>query len=93
MSIWLEYNFILYSNVPVATLIIVQQLQEKNTRDQFLMKLKPKFEPVRRQLMARSPVPNLIECFRELMREDQIMSTRLSLEETLVAGDASNMAP
>jgi len=81
MALWLEYNSILYSKVPSAALVTVQELQEHNMRDQFLMKLRPEYEPIRRQLMARSPIPTLTECFREIMREEQTMFTRSSIEE------------
>lgn len=67
MALWLEYNSILCSKVPSAAVITIQELQEKKIRDQFLMKLEPEFEPIRRQLMARTPIPLLTECFRELM--------------------------
>jgi hypothetical protein len=91
MSLWLEHNSILYSKVPTEAMITVQELQEKNMRDQFLMKLSSEFEPIRRQLMARTPIPSLTECFREIMREEQTLSTRTSLEESTKL-DPMNMA-
>jgi Zinc knuckle len=81
-----------YSKVPEAALATVQELQEKNMRGQFLMKLRSEFEPIHRQLMARSPIPSLTECFRELQHEEQRMRTRSSFEEQKMGVDASNLA-
>jgi Zinc knuckle len=92
MSLWLEYNSIVYSKVLKAALATVQELQEKNMRDKFLMKLQSEFEPICRQLMARSPIPSLTKCFRELQHEEQRMRTRSSFEEQKMAVDASNLA-
>jgi len=75
MTLWLEYNSILYSKVSGDSLVTIKELQEQNMRDQFLMKLRPEFEPVRRQIMAQKPIPTLTECFREIMREEHSMVT------------------
>lgn len=71
MNIWIEYNNITYASVPAEALKAVQDLQEKNMRDQFLMRLRPEFETVRGNLMNRKPVPDLAECFQEILREEQ----------------------
>jgi len=44
---------------------VVQAIHEQNKKDQFLMKLCPKFEATRSSLMNRDPSPSLDVCFGE----------------------------
>ncbi|XP_078149675.1 uncharacterized protein LOC144544992 [Carex rostrata] len=91
MVLWLEYNSIMYSKVPSAALVTIQELQQKNMQGRFLMKLRPEYEPIRRQLMARNPIPTLTECFREIMWEEQTMFTRSSIEEAAPESDSMEL--
>lgn len=38
--------------------------------------------------MARNPIPTLTDCFREIMREEQTMFTRSSIEEAAPGSDS-----
>jgi hypothetical protein len=51
-------------------MLAVQQIHKINQQDQFLMKLWPKYEPVRASLVNRDLVPSLDACFGELLREE-----------------------
>jgi hypothetical protein len=48
-----------YAKVPTASLSVVQSVHKQSKRDQFLMKLCPKFEVTRSNLMNRDPSPSL----------------------------------
>ena len=54
-------------------------------RDQFLMKLRPEYEPVHASLVNRDPVPSLDACFGELLREEQRLHTQTIIKQTRVA--------
>ncbi|KAF3630991.1 hypothetical protein FXO37_28217 [Capsicum annuum] len=45
-------------------------VHEQSKRDQFLIKLRSKFDSIRSHLMNRDPSPSLDVCFRELLREE-----------------------
>ncbi|XP_068667694.1 uncharacterized protein [Aristolochia californica] len=69
-NLWADYTDIIYENVPVAALSIVQAEHETSKRDQFLMKLHPEFENARSHMMNRHPVPSLVAYLSELLREE-----------------------
>ena len=63
---WTEYSNIIYAGISEEALFVVQKMHETNKRDQFLMKLRSKFEVTRSNLMNRNPVPTLDACLSEL---------------------------
>jgi len=58
----------------------VQQIHMISQRDQFLMKLRPKYEPVRASLVNHDPVPSLDACFGELLREEQRLYNQIVMK-------------
>ncbi|RVW43612.1 Retrovirus-related Pol polyprotein from transposon RE1 [Vitis vinifera] len=52
-----------HADVPIAALSIIQTIHATTRRDQFLMKLRPKYESVRSSLLNRSLIPSLDICF------------------------------
>ncbi|XP_068649032.1 uncharacterized protein [Aristolochia californica] len=52
-KLWANYTDIVYENVPVFALSVVQVVDETSKRDQFLMKLHSEFEIARSHLMNR----------------------------------------
>ena len=79
-NLWADYTNIVYANVPPEGLIAIQSVHETSKRDQFLMKLRGKFEAIRSNLMNREPVPLLDICVGELLREEQRLLTQSVLE-------------
>ena len=63
----------------------MQKVYKINQIDQFLMKLRPKYESVRASLVNRDPVPSLDACFGELFREEHHLHTQTIMEQTRVA--------
>ena len=55
-------------------------MHETSKRDQFLMKLRGKFEAIRSNMMNREPIPLLDICVGELLREEQRLLTHAVLE-------------
>ena len=68
LTLWHEYTDLVSADVPIVALSTIENLHENSRCDQFLMKLRPKFESVRSSLLNRSPVPFLDICFGELSR-------------------------
>lgn len=60
----------MYSKVPKKDLEAFQLVRVESQRDQFFMKLRPKFETARAGLINRNLVPSLDVCLRELLREE-----------------------
>ena len=58
----------------------MQDVHAQSKRDQFLMKLQPKFEATRSNLMNRNPVPSLDVCFGELLHEEQRLATQATYQ-------------
>ncbi|KAJ9703102.1 hypothetical protein PVL29_004745 [Vitis rotundifolia] len=79
-TLWTDYSDIVYANVPVATLSVVQVMHTISKRDQFLMKLRPDFEIARSNLMNRHLVPSLDACLSELLHEEQRIVTQATME-------------
>ena len=77
-TLWADY--IVYANVPTATLSAVREVHATSKRDQFLMKLQLDFEIARSNLMNRHPVPSLDACLSELLREEQRIVTQAAME-------------
>ena len=76
-----EYTNIVYESVPPEELVVVQSVHETHKHDQFLMKLRGDFEPVRSNLMNGNPVPRMDVCIRELLREEQRLVTQSFIEQ------------
>ncbi|WOH10096.1 hypothetical protein DCAR_0729557 [Daucus carota subsp. sativus] len=72
---------IVYESVPSEGLTAVQSVHKTSKRDQFLMKLRGDFEPIRSNLMNRNPVPSLDTCIGELFREEQRLVTQTSIDQ------------
>ncbi|KAF7143753.1 hypothetical protein RHSIM_Rhsim05G0128700 [Rhododendron simsii] len=79
--IWAEYKELVYANVSIEGLKTLQAVHEITQRDQFLMKLRHEFEPVRSNLMSRAPTPSLETSLSELLRDEQRCLTQAALEQ------------
>ena len=82
LTLWHEYADLVTMDVPIAALSTIHTIHATTRRDQFLMKLRPKYEFVRSSLLNRSSVPSLDICFGELLREEQRLSTHAILEQS-----------
>lgn len=80
LNLWPEYQDLVYATVSQEGLSTLQQVHEVSKRDQFLMKLRRDFEPIRANLMSRIPSPSLDICLAELLREEQRCITQSILE-------------
>ena len=74
-NLWGEFTDIIYAKVPEESLFVVKEVHAQSKRDQFLMKLQPKFEATHSNLMNRNLVPSLDVCIGELLREEQRLAT------------------
>jgi hypothetical protein len=72
--LWGEFSDMVYAKVPAASLSDVQAAHEQSKRDQFLMKLRPKFEVTHSNLMNQDPSPSLDVCFGELLHEQCLLT-------------------
>eukprot|EP00268_Persea_americana_P008028 TRINITY_DN13082_c1_g1_i2.p1 TRINITY_DN13082_c1_g1~~TRINITY_DN13082_c1_g1_i2.p1 ORF type:complete len:103 (+),score=10.93 TRINITY_DN13082_c1_g1_i2:211-519(+) len=45
------------------------------------MKLRPKYETVRSNLMSRASLPNVDDCLQELLWEEQCLVTKIAIEQ------------
>jgi len=70
LTLWNDYSDLVINKVSAGGMLAVQQIHKINQQDQFLMKLWPKYEPVRASLVNRDLVPSLDACFGELLREE-----------------------
>jgi len=84
LNLWSEYTGIIYSKIPKESLEALYLVHAESQRDQFLMKVRPKFEVVRASLINRSPVPTLDECLRELLQEEQRLASQHELTQDTV---------
>lgn len=80
LNLWAEYQELVYTTASQEGLSTLQQVHEVSKRDQFLMKLRRDFEPIRANLMSRIPSPSLDICLAELLREEQRCITQSVLE-------------
>lgn len=92
LTLWSEYSGIIYAKVSTETLASLQAIHEVSRRDQFLMKLRPKFETARAGLLNRDPVPCLDVCFGELLREEQRLATQAAIGATGGSSEIVNVA-
>ncbi|KAJ0014558.1 hypothetical protein Pint_19762 [Pistacia integerrima] len=87
-NIWGEFIDIIYAKVPEESLSVVQEIHAQSKRDQFLMRLRPKFEATRSNLMNRNPVPSLDVCFGELLCEEQRITTQATYQHDKMISNA-----
>lgn len=85
MNLWAEYTEIVYKDLSTEGKTTVQKVHDITKRDQFLMKLKSNFEGLRSNLMNRAAVPSLNVCLNELLREEQRLLTRTTMEQQKAA--------
>lgn len=71
MSLWIEYDSLVYAAVPEASLAVVKKIHQTTQLNQFLMKLRREYEPIRVGLLNWTPLPTLDICLQELLREEQ----------------------
>jgi hypothetical protein len=65
--------------------LAVQQVYKISQQNQFLMKLRLEYEPVRTSLVNHDLVPSLDACFGELLGEEQCLHTQTIMKQTRVA--------
>ena len=82
LTLWNEYADLVTADVPIAALSTIQTIHATTRRDQFLLKLCPKYEFVCSFLLNKSPIPSLDICFGELLHEEQRLSTQAILEQS-----------
>ncbi|XP_057982236.1 uncharacterized protein LOC131167448 [Malania oleifera] len=58
INLWKEYFAIVHANISPTALATLQAVHAESQHDQFLMKLRLEFEPVRASLLIRNPVPS-----------------------------------
>ncbi|XP_058741893.1 F-box/kelch-repeat protein At3g23880-like [Vicia villosa] len=87
-----KHSAIIHVNVPKSSLADVQEVYNTSRRDQFLMKLRAKFEVVRGALLNRNPVPSLDTCVGELLREEQRLATQGSMSHDVVIFESAMFA-
>ncbi|XP_042952569.1 uncharacterized protein LOC122289538 [Carya illinoinensis] len=92
LNLWSKHSGIVYSKVPKAALEAFQVVHAESQRDQFLMKLRPKFETARAGLINRNPVPSLDVCLGKLLREEQRLATQHGLTQETVTTEMVNVA-
>ena len=89
-NLWADFSDIVCASVSKESLLAVLEVHATSQRDQFLMKLRSKFENVRSNLMSRNPTPSLDTCFAELLREEQRLFSQATLEQdTLTASQVA----
>ena len=81
LVLWSEYDEIKFSAVFEALLSELLSLQQNGHRDQLLMKLRPEYETVRSNLMSRASLPTIDDCLQELLREEQRLVTKITIEQ------------
>ena len=81
LILWSEYDEIKFAIVLEALLPELLSLQQNSHRDQLLMKLRPKYETVRSNLMSQASLPNVDDCLQELLWEEQCLVTKIAIEQ------------
>ena len=89
-SFWAEFVDIVYAKVPTESLSVVQEVHEQSKRDQFFMKLRPKFEAIHSNMMNRAPSPSLDVRFGELLCEEQRLATQTTLQQNNILDNAAH---
>ncbi|KAJ6952420.1 hypothetical protein NC653_041530 [Populus alba x Populus x berolinensis] len=92
LALWSDYSDLVTAKVSAEGVLAVQQVHKISQRDQFLMKLRPEYEPIRASLVNRDPVPSLDACFGELLREEQRLHTQTIMEQARVASASVSVA-
>ena len=71
INLWTEFEDLVYATVSDDGLTTLQQYHEVTERDQFLIKVRDVFETIAAGLLGLQPIPSLVECLGELLREKQ----------------------
>jgi hypothetical protein len=90
--LWNDYSGLVHSQVAQAALAALQAVHSESQWDQFLMKLRPKFENARVALVNRQPIPSLEVCLGELLREEQRLASQLGITQDAGGSEMINMA-
>ncbi|XP_068639437.1 uncharacterized protein [Aristolochia californica] len=72
-NLWADYADIVYENIPVSALSVVQVVDETSKKDQFLIKFLSEFEIAHSHLMNRHLVLSLDACLSELLRSSVLL--------------------
>ena len=92
LTLWHEYVDLVTADVPIAALSTIQTIHATTWRDQFLMKLRLKYESIRSSLLNGSHVPSLDIFFGELLHEEQRLITQAILEQSHGSSETSTVA-
>ncbi|KAJ0042058.1 hypothetical protein Pint_19025 [Pistacia integerrima] len=92
INLWSDYSRLAHSQVPKEALATLQVVHSESQQDQFLMKLRPKFESARARLINRTRIPSLEVCLGELLREEQRLTSQLGLDQDASGSKMVNMA-
>ncbi|XP_060182796.1 uncharacterized protein LOC132612709 [Lycium barbarum] len=88
MAIWSEQDQSFGGNLSSTGLKEVM-LEKKKTRVvQFLMKLRPDFEPIRANILNRETLPDIDVVFGELVREETQMNTQAAMDSSYTVDTA-----
>ena len=85
LTLWNDYSDLVTAKISAEGALAVQQVHKISQRDQFMMKLRSEYEPVRASLVNRDSVPSLDVCFGELLHEEQRLHTQNTMEQAKVA--------
>ena len=67
-NLWANYSDIVYVNILIVALFVIQTVHDTSKRDKFLMKHHFDFETALSNLMNHHHVPSLDACLSELFR-------------------------
>ncbi|CAL1373295.1 unnamed protein product [Linum trigynum] len=94
LHVWTEYDLVTASLLPGDELVGIQKERTRTRVMNFLMKLRPEFEPIRASLIHRG-VTNLEEVVAELIREETRLKSQAQIdhgssESAFAVGRSSN---
>lgn len=92
VSLWAEYDEIVYNDLSDAEASTLQKFQKKKQWDQFLMKLRKEYETIRSNLTSRESTPSLDQCLGELLREEQRCLITMAMEQKGRLQNSSDVA-
>jgi hypothetical protein len=92
INLWSDYIGSMHSQVPKEALATLQMVHSDSQWDQFLMKLRHKFESAQAGLINRILVPSLEVCLGELLCEEQSLASQLGLAQDAGGFEMTNMA-
>ena len=65
--------------------LVVQNIHSTTQRDQFLMKLRPKFEQIHSNLRSWVLSPSIDTCLSELLHKEQRLATQVALQQAITS--------